>query len=562
MLIYSCVEGKPYAVPTCETSTWSLRAQRLAREWVSDCLNNHHQCSPTKGDTDWYPTRLLDLGESTEVRLTETKNTKPTGPYATVTHRWGHVDEEFVLNKQTHPLMIKGLPSDSLPRLFQDVISVARRLEVRYLWIDSLCIMQDKDNKADWEREASLMEKVYSHSYCNISAANAENCSQSLFNARDPQSVNPETFTLDLIANESGVTAAVYFHVYNSNFWVQDVTRALVNTRAWVLQERILAPRVLHFGKRQLMWECCEKDASEVFAHGLHPELAVSEFVRFKSIALKVEQGDQRAFRDIIPRLPVAQHLWNRIISNYSQCDLSRPEDKLIACSGVAKRFQSLLKDTYVAGMWRTNLETQLLWTRSALYTGSRPDVYRAPTWSWICLDGPVWPSRWPQDGCHIEVEDVHLSYATSDKTGDTTDGWLRLRGVLWETKLVNSLEHKLAFDLLLEEVRLAAAPAVDNVVSPIVYFDISKRDSVDHKDVEGRVFSMVAHAGTKTLGLALLLFEIIDEQRGVFERIGVAVVILEDQADQILSLLTEKPGNPTLPCAEFKDGKHTIIVV
>ena len=554
-------KGQTYAVPTEERSTGSLRAQLLFKEWVSDCVTNHTQCGAPKWDTSWYPTRLLDISELTDVRLIETKDTKPAGPYVTVTHRWGHLDEEYVLNKQRHPLLTNGIPLGTLPRLFQDVISVARTLGVRYVWIDSLCILQDKDDITDWEREASLMEKVYSHSYCNISAADAENCSQSLFNLRDPQSVNPETVTLDLLSDESGLVIPVDFFVYNCHFWFEQVTCALVNTRAWVLQERILSPRVLHFGQCQLMWECCEKDACEVFPHGLHPELAASEHVRFKSFALEVEPGSQRGYFDT-SAIPVAHLLWNRIIIDYSQCALSNPEDKLIACSGVAKRFQSMLHDTYVAGMWRTNLEAQLLWRRNPGHTGSRPGVYRAPTWSWASLDGGSWPSARPQNGCLIKVDDVHINYATSDKTGGITDGWLRLRGFLLEAKLVKSKKHESAFDLYLEGVKLAATLTTDNRVTPDVRLDVSD-DSADCKGVEGvegRVFSMVGHGGTTDNCMVLLLFKIVDEQRGIFKRIGVVLIYIPDQEEEIKSTRRD-PGMPPLPCADFKDGKHTIIV-
>ncbi|ESA42158.1 HET-domain-containing protein [Neurospora crassa] len=557
--VLDLIQEKPYAVPTLETSTWSPRAQRLAKSWVGNCVDNHKQCRYSRIDIGWYPTRLLDLGESTEVRLIETKDTKPAGPYATVTHRWGQVDEDFVLNKQKYPQLMKGIPLDSLPRLFQHTISVARSLGVQYLWTDSLCIFQDKDDKTDWAREASLMEKVYSYSYCNISAADAENCSWSLFNARDPQSINPETLTLDIVSDDIGGMIPVQFYVYNPAFWFQQVSNALVNTRAWVLQERVLAPRVLHFGKRQLIWECCEVDASEIFPHGLHPELAASEHVRFKSFNLELDQGDQRGFF-LDSELPMARLLWNRIIWKYTGCNISRSEDKLIACSGLAKRFESLLQDTYVAGMWRTDLEAQLLWKRSGISPGSRQGVYRAPTWSWASIDGPILPSEVPQDGCLIEIEDVHLSYATPDKTGGITAGCLRLRGVLLETKLVKGREHKAVFDLCLEGVNVAAAPTYNSRVPPIVAFDISE-DSVDYGSAEDRIFSMVGHKGTDCLYLVLLLFKMFDEQRGVFERIGVVIIRPKDQIDKVLSIKREL-GKPPLPCANFEDGKHTIIVI
>ncbi|KAK3503959.1 heterokaryon incompatibility protein-domain-containing protein [Neurospora crassa] len=556
--VLDLVQGKPYVVPTLETSTWSPRAQRLARNWVGDCVDNHKQCRYSKGDIGWYPTRLLDLSESTEVRLIETKDTKLAGQYATVTHRWGHVDENFVLNKERYPQLKKGIPLDSMPQLFRDTISIARLLGTQYLWIDSLCIFQDKDDKTDWAHEASLMEKVYSYSYCNISAADAENCSRSLFNARDPQSINPKTLTLDIVSDEIGGVIPVQFYVLNCDSWLEQVSAALVNTRAWVLQERILAPRVLHFGKRQLMWECCEVDASEVFPHGLHPELAASELVRFKSFNLELDQGAQRGYFEN-HELPVPRLLWNRIIQYYTYCKLSRSEDKLIACSGVAKRFQSMIQDTYVAGMWRTDLEAQLLWIKS-LGTGLRRGVYRAPSWSWASIDGVIWPSTLPQDGCLFEIEDVHLSYATPDKTGGITAGWLRLRGVLLETKLVKMREHEAVFDVYLEGVSVAADFTTIGRVSPIVAFD-SAEGSVDYENVEGRIFSMVGHAGNERLTMGLLLFKLVNEQRGVFERIGMVIIDHKEQNKKILSIRRESE-KPPLPCAEFKDGKHTIIVI
>ncbi|KAK3402154.1 heterokaryon incompatibility protein-domain-containing protein [Sordaria brevicollis] len=462
--------------PMHETSTWSLEAQSMSVDWVNDCVTSHKQCRPPESDSTWFPTRVLDIGASDE-----------------------------------------GIQLDSLPRLFQDVISVARLLEVRYLWIDSLCIIQDKDDKTDWGREASLMEEVYSNSYCNISAEDAKSCSESLFNVRDPQSVNLETTSLEIVSEESNVVVPVHFYVYNSEFWMDQVTDALANNHGWVLQEPILAPRVLHFGKPWSTASFCTSG------------------------------------------LPVVKFLWKWIVENYSNCDLSQPGDKLVAISGIAKRFQSLLQDTYVAGMWRTNLETQVLWIKATYSTGTRPDVYRAPTWFWASLDGMVWVSEWPQDGCQMEVEDVYLSYATSDKTGGVTDGWLRLRGVLLGTKLVKSDVHELAFDFYLEGDEMAARLTLRMGVSPRVNFDVLG-DIAEYEGVDDRIYSMIGHIGNATRWPALLLFGVVDERRGVFERIGLVEIGNEEQEEQIRSL-AQKPGNPALPCAAFKDGKHTIIV-
>jgi len=71
--------------------------------------------------------------------------------------------------------------SSELPETFRDAVQVTRELGIRYLWIDSLCIIQDKHDCRDWYHEANLMDKVYLHSYCNISAADANDSTGGLF---------------------------------------------------------------------------------------------------------------------------------------------------------------------------------------------------------------------------------------------------------------------------------------------------------------------------------------------------------------------------------------------
>lgn len=60
-----------------------------------------------------------------------------------------------------------------LPPLFQDAIIITRQLGLRYLWIDSLCIIQD--SLRDWETEAAKMASIYQNSYVTISATDASN---------------------------------------------------------------------------------------------------------------------------------------------------------------------------------------------------------------------------------------------------------------------------------------------------------------------------------------------------------------------------------------------------
>ncbi|RSL37837.1 hypothetical protein CEP53_015447, partial [Fusarium sp. AF-6] len=261
-------------------NTKSSETLSLAQNWIADCVANHQQCKSVARKS-WYPTRLLDCGSAKDLdpwcRLIETKNFAFDGPYMTLSHCWGLVDC-LKLTTDNYAQMLIGMPSSLLPQLYQDAFYVTRNLGGRYLWIDSLCIIQAGDELADWRHEVALMSHVYSNSFCNISAADAPDAHHSMFCCRNPDSLCPEI--VDLVVNGQ-VTPYLISH---TQFWEIEVSRALINTRAWVLQERLLSCRTLHFGKRQLLWECRRKDAAEVYPDGLPP--ALSSFGgRFKDLS-------------------------------------------------------------------------------------------------------------------------------------------------------------------------------------------------------------------------------------------------------------------------------------
>ncbi|KAI1751931.1 hypothetical protein F4782DRAFT_547178 [Xylaria castorea] len=150
--------------------------------------------------------------------------------------------------------------------------------------------------------------------------------------------------------------------------WDTDVSRSLINIRAWVLQERLLSPRTLYFGAHQLLWECRTKDAAEVYPDGLPSKLFTP----------------RGRFKNLVP---------NVIVGAKKNCD-NVVIDKLMALSAIANTMGSALGDEYVAGMWRCYLERELLWSRAdTVQSGSRRPLtttYRAPTWSWAAVDRDV----------------------------------------------------------------------------------------------------------------------------------------------------------------------------
>ncbi|KAK8073463.1 hypothetical protein PG994_004362 [Apiospora phragmitis] len=162
------------------------------------------------------------------------------------------------------------------------------------------------------------------------------------------------------------------------SLWEDNVSNSLINRRAWVLQERLLSPRVIHFGSQQLFWECCTKDAAEIYPDGVPLEIYDSEG-RIKNLAPNCLVGVAT-----IPGNIAAYKCWTRIVEAYTNCSLTFPSDKLVALSGTAKAVSSILDDKYVASMWRHYLEQELLWFVQSKFGPDVPKApenpYRAPT--------------------------------------------------------------------------------------------------------------------------------------------------------------------------------------
>jgi hypothetical protein len=213
---------------TASEESWSL-----ATGWLRLCLTTHKICNKGR-DTEWYPTRLLDVGEADDaqrsVRLIHSTGAPISGGYCTLSHRWGaHVNLQ--LNQRTADVLIGGVATEDLPRTFRDAVVATRRFGVRYLWIDSLCIMQDQIS--DWLHEASRMYLVYSNSYCNFSAAASSDSSQGLFRDRRPELLQPAQVSL-YVQDIGSQHAYAPCNVFLASFWDDNVSNCVVNKRGWV----------------------------------------------------------------------------------------------------------------------------------------------------------------------------------------------------------------------------------------------------------------------------------------------------------------------------------------
>lgn len=283
-----------------------------------------------------------------------------------------------------------------LRKIFQDALLAAQWIGIPYVWIDSLCIIQDGDGGADWRQESVLMAEIYSNSRCNISADWGDD-RNGLFFERDPPFEKPYSMNLrrqwcNKPWEDGGVLSKasqddVPSYVIYPHSFTEDLENAPLNDRGWVVQERILAPRVLHFSPSQVSLECGQKWSSERIP--LSPtgisELSDRLLVELAFIA-------QRRRMDWLNlHEPLDAVNWTRIVAYYSSCGLTKVQDKLVAIAGIAKKLRPVVKDRYVAGLWEKSLPTSLLWDRLGRSKSCGPSTqYVAPTFSWAASDQTI----------------------------------------------------------------------------------------------------------------------------------------------------------------------------
>lgn len=351
------------------------------------------------------PSRLVDAGDpqnSIPPRLVVSTQLQDNVEYVTLSHCWGNA-HVFKLERRNFMALRASIPVDKLPRTFQDAMHIVRRLGYRYLWIDSLCIIQD--SKEDWSQEAILMNMVYKHARFNIAATGAEDSEGGcLFDYDQIAILFPQielTFDLGQLRSQKGhgivykheskIVRRKYYLIRAEPSWIKELEGSRLLNRAWVFQERLLSPRVLHFHRAQLFWECRELRAFESCPNGMPPE-------RFLAYPYLVNTY----MKDILP-------------SAY----------KITLESNTASTFE----DTeYHSKSWAEFVTAYTAATRSA--------NFRAPSWSWASMDGGIFmeetvPTFDVKDISLAEVVDAQIITSGNQNTGEVKAGYLKLQGSL-----------------------------------------------------------------------------------------------------------------------------------
>lgn len=258
-----------------------------------------------------------------------------------------------------------------------------------------------------------MMDEVYRNAHCTIAADCATDGNRGCILDQSALVIRP---CMVYIPQRGPVYCLPPTTLLEQNFESEPLQQ-----RGWALQERILSPRVLHCTKDQLFWECNEEFRCQTYPRDLRADGDFRKVPRM--MAQELWYGD--------PHLQ-----WNRIVQDYCKRSLTKEEDKLIAISGIAKVFQSrMLNDTYVAGLWYNSFPLGLLWKVIDPDSITRPDSYRAPSWSWASIDGGISPCNTvtAKDTCMLclDILSSNIDLVSEDPTGQVKGGSLRVCGLM-----------------------------------------------------------------------------------------------------------------------------------
>lgn len=301
--------------------------------------------------------------------------------YIALSYRWPqYFPSEAKSTRDKLTDRMNGLDTSKIPHEFNDAFEIAVKLGVDYIWIDSLCIVQD--DLEDWNREAALMCRIYQNAYLTVAIAvpPAEgHCG--LFRRGIPAELLPVTLSCD---QENG-SSPQKIVVMKDKLEVYE--QSPLAKRGWCFQEREISRRIVHFTETQVLWECRTLRASEALPNGVLPD---------------DEQWPARMLDKDFGHEDV-NLLWRRAVEDYSYRRLTQGSDKLPALAGLAAAVKEykIPECRYLAGMWEDDFLTSLAWVSLAarrveesavgyIPSNKRYSDYTAPTWSWAAIAGPV----------------------------------------------------------------------------------------------------------------------------------------------------------------------------
>ncbi|RYO96014.1 hypothetical protein DL765_011752 [Monosporascus sp. GIB2] len=335
-------------------------------------------------DLPELPTRVIDVGVEglREPRLLISSGARAN--YVTLSYCWGKTRPitTQTLTLQQH---LDSIPFSELPKTFQDAVTVTRALGYQFLWIDSLCIIQD--SAEDWQQECAKMATIYMRAIVTIAGTKVTDSQSGFLAERQAAPLTPHIWEYKSTEEAKSQRAVLRHHpvTYPSSVryhfgpeLVDIEADSPLQTRGWILQEFTLSPRLLLFGPFRMRLECqtCtyfEDYENEEFTH-------MDSGRNLKQDIQSKISSNQRA------------RAWYDILFEYTRRDLSNSNDMLPAVAGMARWLigDSGKNDNYVAGLLKDDLCNGLAWYVVTSPAKPPASEYRSPSWSWASTDNQV----------------------------------------------------------------------------------------------------------------------------------------------------------------------------
>ena len=355
----------------------------MAQYWLKTFLEKHDSLCQV-ADNLPLPTRVLDVGLQESDLATLYIPNGQHGQWLTLSHCWGssHPATTTISNLESQ---CTGIMISTLPQTFQDAIYITRRLGYRFLWIDSLCILQD--SAIDWQEESVKMNTIYSNAVLNISADAAADSSEGMFDSSkkmtsqsDPRYMSSKPSLVQIPVHSPKTSLKSTLYIYHEKKEVFAYKQPL-QRRGWVLAEAVLSHRRLRYTSSGLSWSCARVPTScnETRPHEIHnlveQKFSINSVYQILNKADVYEMDNDAKHIDIIP-------WWYNQLNDYTDRHLTFAHDQFPAFSGIAKMFCDLTQWHYKAGILVEDFRRGLLWQSRG--RGMHPEV--APSWSWAAL--------------------------------------------------------------------------------------------------------------------------------------------------------------------------------
>ncbi len=440
----------------------AIRERRLsaAKAFLEHCAKHHGECNKLDAMLPPMPTRIVLIGDErvTLVAGADAKRDK----FVALSHCWGDSQPLRTLKANIDSHHEQGIAISNLPATFVDAIRACKYLGFRYIWIDSLCIVQD--DRDDWQREAGRMGAMYANAYVVIGTSSSSSSSESFLDKgsgyfRGGIFLDPDTKT-------SGLYYGPDLHATRNDYFPQPLAR-----RGWTFQEQQLARRFLAFGLAEVRWDCKTEYACECRG---------ARLLQFKTL----EPGDISFDDDMLharrTRYKTMFHnYWReKFVPHYTSRRFTFAGDRLVARAAVAERFQEGLGDCYLAGLWESELIESLFWRPAKYTTYSSSNPYGdersdrpapgIPSWSWASVNTTVNYSATKYihptfDAATLLGPGPAASASALNPLGDFEGAWIELRGKVrrsqWPFKKVSTAKA--------EWLHLDFEPEVADVVLP-----------------------------------------------------------------------------------------------